>query len=83
MEMLLLVFGTLGLLLASSALADDVLVLTEQNFDKEVGHDRGALVEFYAPWLHSSFLIFFLNYIHLMLYVFGVFTLDPSSATPI
>ncbi|KAA3458885.1 putative protein disulfide-isomerase A6 [Gossypium australe] len=53
MEMLL-AFGTLGLLFASSALADDVLVLTQQNFDKEVGHDRGALVEFYAPWLHSS-----------------------------
>nr|KJB09450.1 hypothetical protein B456_001G143100 [Gossypium raimondii] len=49
MEMLL-AFGTLGLLFASSALADDVLVLTQQNFDKEVGHDRGALVEFYAPW---------------------------------
>ncbi|MBA0757815.1 hypothetical protein Gotri_020878 [Gossypium trilobum] len=44
MEMLL-AFGTLGLLFASSALADDVLVLTQQNFDKEVGHDRGALVE--------------------------------------
>ncbi|KAJ0980609.1 hypothetical protein J5N97_008864 [Dioscorea zingiberensis] len=32
------------------ALADDVLVLTESNFDSEVGQDRGALVEFYAPW---------------------------------
>ncbi|KHG10177.1 Protein disulfide-isomerase like 2-1 [Gossypium arboreum] len=30
--------------------ADDVLVLTEENFEKEVGQDRGALVEFYAPW---------------------------------
>ncbi|KAJ6798619.1 protein disulfide isomerase-like 2-2 [Iris pallida] len=29
---------------------DDVVVLTEASFDKEVGHDRGALVEFYAPW---------------------------------
>ncbi|KAK9092927.1 hypothetical protein Syun_027838 [Stephania yunnanensis] len=28
----------------------DVLVLTEDNFEKEVGQDRGALVEFYAPW---------------------------------
>ncbi|KAI6693899.1 hypothetical protein NL676_021609 [Syzygium grande] len=37
-------------LLLVSALADDVLVLTEENFDKEVGQDRAALVEFYAPW---------------------------------
>ncbi|KAE8703585.1 putative protein disulfide-isomerase A6 [Hibiscus syriacus] len=44
-----LAFGILALLLAS-ALADDVVVLTEENFDKEVGQDRGALVEFYAPW---------------------------------
>ncbi|KAE8657631.1 Protein disulfide isomerase-like 2-1 [Hibiscus syriacus] len=44
-----LAFGTLALLLAS-ALADVVVVLTEENFDKEVGQDRGALVEFYAPW---------------------------------
>ncbi|KNA13181.1 hypothetical protein SOVF_119120 [Spinacia oleracea] len=42
--------GTLALLLVSSAFADDVVVLTEENFEKEVGQDRGALVEFYAPW---------------------------------
>ncbi|KAJ4838647.1 Protein disulfide-isomerase like 2-1 [Turnera subulata] len=42
-------FGTLALL-AVSALADDVVVLTEDNFEKEVGQDRGALIEFYAPW---------------------------------
>lgn len=42
-------FVTLALLL-SSVVADDVVVLTEDNFDNEVGHDRGALVEFYAPW---------------------------------
>ncbi|KAE9445839.1 hypothetical protein C3L33_22270, partial [Rhododendron williamsianum] len=44
--------ATLALLLLSSAAADsaDVVVLTEDNFDKEVGQDRGALVEFYAPW---------------------------------
>ncbi|KAG6749815.1 hypothetical protein POTOM_046885 [Populus tomentosa] len=42
-------FGTLALL-AVSALANDVVVLTEDNFEKEVGQDRGALVEFYAPW---------------------------------
>ncbi|KAI4349720.1 hypothetical protein L6164_010280 [Bauhinia variegata] len=41
--------GTLTLL-ALSALADDVVVLTEENFEKEVGQDGGALVEFYAPW---------------------------------
>ncbi|RYR29436.1 hypothetical protein Ahy_B01g053814 isoform B [Arachis hypogaea] len=32
------------------SLHDDVVVLTEDNFEKEVGQDRGALVEFYAPW---------------------------------
>ncbi|PSS26501.1 Protein like [Actinidia chinensis var. chinensis] len=36
--------------LLSAAMADDVVVLTEENFDKEVGQDRAALVEFYAPW---------------------------------
>ncbi|KAK9093112.1 hypothetical protein Syun_028023 [Stephania yunnanensis] len=43
---------TLALLFASSvfAAAADVLVLTEDNFEKEVGQDRSALVEFYAPW---------------------------------
>ncbi|XP_042516075.1 protein disulfide-isomerase like 2-1-like [Macadamia integrifolia] len=41
--------GTLALLLVA-AFADDVVVLTEENFEKEVGQDRGALVEFYAPW---------------------------------
>ncbi|EEF49947.1 probable protein disulfide-isomerase A6 [Ricinus communis] len=38
------------LLFASSVLADDVVVLTDDNFEKEVGKDRGALIEFYAPW---------------------------------
>ncbi|GAB2218672.1 hypothetical protein Droror1_Dr00001899 [Drosera rotundifolia] len=47
--------GTLALLLilSPSFAADDsdaVVVLTEENFEKEVGQDRGALVEFYAPW---------------------------------
>ncbi|XP_022149949.1 probable protein disulfide-isomerase A6 [Momordica charantia] len=42
-------FAVLALIL-SSAVADDVVVLTESNFEKEVGQDRGALVEFYAPW---------------------------------
>ncbi|KAJ9538269.1 hypothetical protein OSB04_031002 [Centaurea solstitialis] len=40
--------ATLALLI-SSAVAD-VVVLTEDSFEKEVGQDRGALVEFYAPW---------------------------------
>ncbi|KAH9786672.1 protein disulfide-isomerase like 2-1 [Citrus sinensis] len=44
-----LALGTLTLFFVS-ALADDVVVLTEDNFEKEVGQDRGALVEFYAPW---------------------------------
>ncbi|KAK6915662.1 Endoplasmic reticulum resident protein 29, C-terminal [Dillenia turbinata] len=34
----------------SLVVADDVVVLTGENFEKEVGQDRGALVEFYAPW---------------------------------
>ncbi|CDY57723.1 BnaC04g51940D [Brassica napus] len=37
-------------LLVVSAVADDVVVLTEDSFEKEVGKDKGALVEFYAPW---------------------------------
>ncbi|KAI3448509.1 hypothetical protein Pfo_005174 [Paulownia fortunei] len=45
-----LVFATLTLFLVASAFADDVVVLSEENFEKEVGQDRGALVEFYAPW---------------------------------
>ncbi|KAF5208039.1 disulfide isomerase-like 2-2 [Thalictrum thalictroides] len=43
--------GALALLFVSTAFAEeDVVVLTEENFEKEVGQDRGALVEFYAPW---------------------------------
>ncbi|XP_059648438.1 probable protein disulfide-isomerase A6 [Cornus florida] len=44
------VFLTLATFLVSSAFAEEVVVLTEDNFEKEVGQDRGALVEFYAPW---------------------------------
>lgn len=40
----------LGLLFSPSIADDDVVVLTEANFEKEVGQDRGALIEFYAPW---------------------------------
>lgn len=34
----------------SSASADDVVALTQDTFENEVGKDRAALVEFYAPW---------------------------------
>ena len=37
----------------SPATADEVVALTEADFEKEVGQDRGALVEFYAPWFAS------------------------------
>ena len=46
----LFAIGALALLFVSSVFADDVVVLTEDNFEKEVGQDRPALVEFYAPW---------------------------------
>ncbi|XP_066362249.1 protein disulfide isomerase-like 2-1 [Miscanthus floridulus] len=47
--------GLLLLLAATAAVvspttADEVVALTEADFEKEVGQDRGALVEFYAPW---------------------------------
>ncbi|KAI4301712.1 hypothetical protein L6164_034963 [Bauhinia variegata] len=45
-----LALAGLALLFVSSVSADDVVVLTEDNFEKEVGQDRNALVEFYAPW---------------------------------
>jgi protein disulfide-isomerase A6 len=35
---------------AAPAAADEVVALTESDFEKHVGQDRGALVEFYAPW---------------------------------
>ncbi|KAM1483519.1 hypothetical protein ACFXTO_035692 [Malus domestica] len=46
----LFAFGAQALLLASSAFTDDVVALTKDNFEKEVGQDRATLVEFYAPW---------------------------------
>eukprot|EP01018_Ginkgo_biloba_P028381 Gb_00896 [translate_table: standard] len=30
--------------------SDDVVALSSDNFENEVGKDKGALVEFYAPW---------------------------------
>jgi len=47
---LLLVLATAAAAVVSPAAADDVVALTEADFEKEVGQDRGALVEFYAPW---------------------------------
>ncbi|XP_010921537.1 protein disulfide-isomerase like 2-1 isoform X1 [Elaeis guineensis] len=35
---------------AAVAAAGDVVVLTDDNFDEEVGQDRGAFVMFYTPW---------------------------------
>ncbi|CAI0446640.1 unnamed protein product [Linum tenue] len=37
-------------LFAAAVAADGVIDLSEDSFEKEVGKDRGALVEFYAPW---------------------------------
>ena len=51
----LFVIGTLALVLFSSVVADEVVVLTESNFHDEVGKDRAALVEFYAPWYRLRF----------------------------
>lgn len=48
------------LFFALSVFADDVVVLTEDNFEKEVGQDRGALVEFYAPWYYHLFSVLYL-----------------------
>jgi protein disulfide-isomerase A6 len=52
MEMLQIWLTFLGIfaLISVSVVANDVVVLTEENFEKEVGQDSGALVEFYAPW---------------------------------
>lgn len=48
-------FVALTLLLISSPVTADnaVVVLTEDNFENEVGRDRGAFVEFYAPWYNN------------------------------
>ncbi|KVI11000.1 hypothetical protein Ccrd_010594 [Cynara cardunculus var. scolymus] len=45
----LITLATIAFSLISSCVSD-VVVLTVDNFEKEVGKDRGALVEFYAPW---------------------------------
>lgn len=51
-------FATLALFVITFALADEVVVLTDLNFEKEVGQDRAALVEFYAPWYCLSYSLF-------------------------
>lgn len=58
---------------AAVASADDVVVLTEENFDNEVGKDRGALVEFYAPWLDSIDFVSFFKFFFLQLMVLSSF----------
>lgn len=47
---LVFVVAVTGFAVLVLADGDDVVVLTESTFEKEVGQDRGALVEFYAPW---------------------------------
>ncbi|CAA6654374.1 unnamed protein product [Spirodela intermedia] len=45
--------AVVALAFALPALADDdVLALSEETFEKEVGQDRGALVEFFAPGVY-------------------------------
>ena len=47
----LLATAILALSLTSRVVADEgVASLSEETFEQEVGKDRGALVEFYAPW---------------------------------
>ena len=55
-------FGLASLLalIVVSAVADDVVVLTDDSFEKEVGKDRGVLVEFYAPWYEPILSIYIL-----------------------
>ncbi|KAL4370257.1 hypothetical protein S83_018368 [Arachis hypogaea] len=50
--MMALVAIIMGLFLFQSSFAeeDDAFVLTQDNFENEVGHDRGVLIKFYAPW---------------------------------
>lgn len=53
-----LAFALLTLFTISSALADEVVVvLTDQNFENQVGQDSAALVEFYSPWYIHAYII--------------------------
>ncbi|CAJ1869196.1 unnamed protein product [Sphenostylis stenocarpa] len=49
-RMMLAVAAIAVMMFLSSASADNVVTLTEDTFENEVGKDRAALVEFYAPW---------------------------------
>lgn len=41
----------LGVVLGSAALSgSQVVELTQDTFEKEVGQSKGAFVEFFAPW---------------------------------
>jgi hypothetical protein len=72
----------------SPAAADDVVALTEADFEKEVGQDRAALVEFYAPWFVNSFLSLSFTHTPLLvtaldLFFFaGITALDPDLINP-
>ncbi|KAJ4750061.1 Disulfide-isomerase-like protein [Rhynchospora pubera] len=46
----LALFVTLAFLIAPAIADGDVVELMPDNFQKEVGQDRGALVKFFAPW---------------------------------
>ena len=48
LAVVLTVFLTVPLML--QAADEHVTVLTAKNFEDYVGQDKGALVEFYAPW---------------------------------
>lgn len=49
-RMMVAVAAVTLMIFLSSASADDVVALTQNSFENEVGKDRAALVEFYAPW---------------------------------
>ncbi|XP_014495988.1 probable protein disulfide-isomerase A6 [Vigna radiata var. radiata] len=49
-RMMVAVAAVTLMIFLSSASADDVVALTQNTFENEVGKDRAALVEFYAPW---------------------------------
>ncbi|WVZ07765.1 hypothetical protein V8G54_021111 [Vigna mungo] len=49
-RMMMAVAAVTLMIFLSLASADDVVALTQNTFENEVGKDRAALVEFYAPW---------------------------------
>jgi len=50
MKVILLLSCVVAVALAGGAGPSDVLVLDPTNFDDEIGQNKPALVEFYAPW---------------------------------